>query len=100
MRRGKFWRSAAEAGGFDGVAHEHGGWSWGPTPPARGVKALRNVDSAGMDVADKSAALGRGNFSRRSESRVKSRSASLGVRNAVGADVNDCGTGLIQSAST
>src|SRR5260370_12574620 len=57
LRRGKFRRGAAEACGFDGVAHEHGDGD-GADAAGHGRERSGNGDVAGVDVADESASLG------------------------------------------
>src|SRR5882757_3048536 len=57
LRGRKFGRGAAEARGFDRVAHEHGDGHGADTTGDRG-ECARNVDGAGMNVADEAAAFG------------------------------------------
>src|SRR6266446_351773 len=57
LRRGKFWRGPPQAGGFDGVAHQHGD-GHGTDAAGHGSERSRRVNGAGMDVADESAAFG------------------------------------------
>src|SRR5260370_39129545 len=53
----KFRRSTAEARGFDRVAHEHGDGHGADTTGHRG-ECARDVNGAGMNVADEGAAFG------------------------------------------
>src|SRR6266851_5722224 len=92
LRRGKFGRCAAEAGGFDGVAHEHGD-GHGADAAGHGRERSGNVDGAGMDVADESASLG-AEFFEAVRKVVKEPLGFFEVRNAVGTDINDRRAGL------
>src|SRR5712664_699391 len=89
---GKFGRGAAEARGFDGVAHEHGD---GHGADAAGHRRERsgNVDGAGMDIADESASFG-AEFFEAVRKVVKEPLGFFEVRNAVGTDINDRRAGL------
>src|SRR5258708_1361093 len=92
LRCGKFGRGAAEAGGFHGVAHEHGD---GHGADAAGHRRERsgNVDGAGMDVADESASFG-AEFFEAVWKVVKQPLGFFGVRNTVGANIDDRRAGL------
>src|SRR5216684_6588775 len=85
LRGGKFRRGAAEAGGFDGVAHEHGD-GHGADAAGHGRERSGNVDGAGMDVADESASLG-AEFFEAVRKVVKEPLGFFEVRNAVGTDI-------------
>src|SRR5467141_3504773 len=89
---GKFGRGAAEARGFDGVAHEHGD-GHGSDAAGHGRERSGNVDGAGMDVADESASFGT-EFFEAVWKAVKKPLGFFGVSNAVGADIYDHGAGL------
>src|SRR6266852_3932042 len=89
---GKFGRGAAEAGGFDGVAHEHGD-GHGADAAGNGGERSGNVDGAGMHVADESACFG-AEFFEAVRKVVKKPLGFFGVRNAVGANIDDCCAGL------
>src|SRR5260370_1354390 len=92
LRCGKFGRGAAEAGGFHGVAHEHGD---GHGADAAGHRRERsgNVDGTGMDVADESASFG-AEFFEAVRKVVKEPLGFCEVRNAVGANIDDRRAGL------
>src|SRR5258708_1352330 len=92
LRRGKFRRGAAEAGGFHGVAHEHGD-GHGADAAGHGRERSGNVDGAGMDVADESAAFG-AEFFEAVWKVVKKALGFFGVCNAVGANIDDPAAGL------
>src|ERR1700731_1519675 len=92
LRCGKFRRGAAEARGFDGVAHEHGD-GHGTDAAGHGRERSGNVDGAGMDVADQSAAFGTELFEAVWKV-VKKPLGFFGVRNAIGAHIDDRGAGL------
>src|SRR6266567_3058766 len=91
LRCGKFGRGAAEARGLHGVAHEHGD---GHGANAAGDRCERSggVDGVGMDVANEGAALGAEYFEA-ARKVLKKALGLFGVRNAVGADVDDRGAG-------
>src|ERR1700674_2925736 len=89
---GKFGRGAAEARGFDGVAHEHGD-GHGADATGDGCERAGGVDGVGMDVADEGAAFGAELFKAIWEV-VKEALGFTGVGDAVGADINDGGVGL------
>ena len=92
MSCGNFGRGAAEARGFDGVAHEHGD-GHGADATGDGCERAGGVDGVGMDVADEGAAFGAELFKAIWEV-VKEALGFTGVGDAVGADINDGGVGL------
>jgi hypothetical protein len=92
LRCRKFGRGAAEAGGFDGVAHQHGNGHRANAAGNRSESA-GSIDRGGMDVADEGAAFGAEFF----ETVWKIAEEALGffgVGDAVGANVDDCGPRL------
>src|SRR6266851_1975294 len=92
LRRGKLGRGAAEAGGFHGVAHEHGD-GHGADAAGHGRERSGNVDGAGVDVADESASLA-AEFFEAVWKVVKEPLGFFEVRNTVGANIDDCCAGL------
>src|SRR5216684_1858521 len=56
LRGGKFGRGAAEARGFDGIAHEHGD-GHGADATGNGCECTGSIDCIRMDVADERAAF-------------------------------------------
>ncbi len=87
MSGGKFRRRAAEAGGFDGVAHEHGD-GHGANAAGDGSERSGNVDGARMDVADEGAAFG-AEFLEAVRKILKKALSFFGVGDAVGANIDD-----------
>jgi hypothetical protein len=92
LRCRKFGRGAAEAGGFDGVAHQH---SNGHRANAAGNRSesAGSIDRGGMDVADEGAAFG-AEFFETVWKIAEEALGFLGVGDAVGANVDDCGPRL------
>src|SRR5882724_2694718 len=87
----KFWRGAAEAGGFYGIAHEHGD-GHGTDAAGDGSERAGGIDGVGMNVADEGAAFGAEFFETVREI-FEEALGLLGIGDAVGADVDDRGAG-------
>src|SRR5712692_4845138 len=91
LRGGKFGRRAAEAGGFHGIAHEHGD-GHGADATGNGCECTGSIDRVRMDVADERAAFNAEFFEAVWKVLEKARRF-LGISDAVGANVDDGGAG-------
>src|SRR5713226_3634104 len=92
LRRRKFGRGAAEAGGFHGIAHKHSD-GHGADATGNGCECTGSIDCIRMDVADERAAFN-AEFGEAVWEILEETLGFVGISDAVGANVDGGGAGF------